>query len=250
MPLGLMKSLLLPPGINLLLIAIGLLCSIRYRKTGFFLIALSFISLYLLSTPAVSNALLRSLECYPALNLTKLKTSNAQAIVMLTSGSTYAPEFGGSGPSSTSLQRAYYTALLYKTKQLPVLISGGTVSGEVTPESTQIKRLLEKDFLVPVWEIEPRSHNTYQNAQNSAAILKENGIQSFYLVTSAWHMKRALWAFQRLGYQPIPAPTDYAVDILAVGYLRWLPSPRAFTRSYLALHEYLGLAWYKMAFTA
>jgi uncharacterized SAM-binding protein YcdF (DUF218 family) len=46
--------------------------------------------------------------------------------------------------------------------------------------------------------LEPSSRNTYQNAVNTRAILEVQGIDRVLLVTSAFHMRRAVAAFQAL----------------------------------------------------
>lgn len=246
---SLIKSFLLPPGSILILLILGIVLIIyRKRRLGLTLFWVSVIALYLLSTTFIANLLLSPLEHYRALYPKDIKTTNAKAIVILAAGSKYAPEFGGSGPTSTSLERAYYAADLYKLTKLPILISGGEVKGEPSVESTQMKRLLENSFNVPVWKIEPQSRNTYQNAKYTAKLLKENNIKRFYLVTSAWHMRRSLWAFHQFGLNPIPAPTDFAKQKHANWLKLWLPNPAAFVRSYLALHEYLGYLCYQLLY--
>ena len=43
----------------------------------------------------------------------------------------------------------------------------------------------------------------------SAAILREQGINSVYVVTQAWHMRRALIAFAHTGITVTAAPTRF-----------------------------------------
>lgn len=90
--------------------------------------------------------------------------------------------------------------------------------------------------------VDQLSANTYESAVNLRAQLDG---KRFYLVTSAGHMPRALRVFRKQGLQPLPAPTDY----LSSGTLRaisYLPSARHLAISDLAMHEYIGLAWYRM----
>ena len=42
----------------------------------------------------------------------------------------------------------------------------------------------------------------------SAAILKENDIETIYLVTHAWHMPRAVMMFEKARYQCNPGTYD------------------------------------------
>lgn len=243
------KLLILPPGLNLFLVAIGYICLWRWRCLGRTLVAIGLISLYLLTTPVIADWLMSSLQSYPPVVVAKdkkLKDQGAQAIVILTANSAYAPEYGGSGFSGASLQRALFAAVLYNKTLLPILISGGEARGELMPEATQMGQLMEQIYNVPVWKVEARSQDTYQNAVYSEKILTQASIKRFYLVTSAWHMRRALWAFKRVGLDPIPAPTDYAqLDVPSNIIGAWLPTLKAFNMSSLALHEYVGYLWYQ-----
>ena len=106
-----------------------------------------------------------------------------------------------------------------------------------------MSRALENDFLVPVRWREDRSRNTYQNAAFSATILRQAGIPAALVVTQPWHMARALWSFDTVGYPVIPAPT-LASQTLRVSAAILLPQVPSLLDSYYALHEMIGLAWY------
>ena len=73
---------------------------------------------------------------------------------------------------------------------------------------------LIRDLLVE-WGVSRRSivldtasKNTRENAINAAVALQENGCQSSLLVTSAWHMPRAIAAFKRVGVEMFPVSVD------------------------------------------
>ena len=67
------------------------------------------------------------------------------------------------------------------------------------------------------------------------------------LVTSAIHMPRAMYLFQKAGLKPLAAPTDYLVKKEKKRGFRYLiPSPGHISRTEAALHEYIGLLWAKM----
>jgi uncharacterized SAM-binding protein YcdF (DUF218 family) len=106
------------------------------------------------------------------------------------------------------------------------------------------KSLIE-DFAVPTRWAEIDSRTTWENAKYSAAILKSNGISSVYLVTHAWHMRRALIAFTRFGIAAVPAsvPPDEIARLRSAGFM---PDASAWLQSYYALHEWIGCAWYAL----
>ena len=75
------------------------------------------------------------------------------------------------------------------------------------------------------------------------AIVPNNMILPFILVTSAGHMPRSMHVFKKAGLNPIPAPTHYLTrkNNLAISYL---PSPLHLRYSDLAIHEYAAILWY------
>jgi uncharacterized SAM-binding protein YcdF (DUF218 family) len=99
------------------------------------------------------------------------------------------------------------------------------------------------DFAVPARWREGASTDTWENAQDSAAMLRAAGITSVYLVTHAWHMPRALVAFRRAGLQAAAAPVeiDNKPDLRARSFV---PAVHAWEESYWGLHELIGRAWY------
>lgn len=90
---------------------------------------------------------------------------------------------------------------------------------------------------------ESRSQTTRDHPINVRPLVNN---ARFILVTSGYHMPRAMLAFSRAGYDPIP----YPVDFQARGDYDWaslLPSPGSLSILQLALHEYVGLAWYNLS---
>ena len=110
-----------------------------------------------------------------------------------------------------------------------------------------MQTVLERDFQVPVQWLEDRSHTTLENARLSHAILSAAGIRRIYLVTQAWHMPRAELAFERAGFEVIPAPTGYATRF-RVTVLDFVPDARALRDSSVFFHELLGIGWYRLIF--
>jgi uncharacterized SAM-binding protein YcdF (DUF218 family) len=239
-------ALLTPPGSLILLIAVGLLLSIRHPRSGRTLAWAALIILYLVSTPLVSTALLQWWEPAP---LDAGTAQAAQAIVVLGGGTYFrAPEYGGGDTvNRRTLARLRYAARLQRDTHLPVLVSGGAPEGNAHPEAMMMKAVLEQDFNVPVAWVEDHSDTTLQNATDSYAILHAANIDTVYLVTSARHMPRAVLAFTRAGFHVVAAPTQfttrYRTTLLSV-----LPNARALRNSASLAWETLGVAWYQLQF--
>lgn len=241
-------TLVLPPGLNLSLGLLGAMMLRRWRRLGVGLLVLAFLSLYVLGMPVVAGALLVGLETYPPLSDQDLKRRDLGAIVVLAAGRhSNAPEYGGEDTvSGYTLERIRYGARLYRQTSLPLLLTGGSPMGEDLSLAFLMKEALVDDFRVPVVWTEERSRNTQENAEYTRALLEKGGIRRFYLVTHAWHMPRAMAAFQALGMEPVPAPTAFSTRGSAKQgqFLGLLPSVTALHQSSMALHEYLGRIWY------
>jgi len=91
---------------------------------------------------------------------------------------------------------------------------------------------------------EEKSRNTVENAQFTLDIMKPKPDEHWVLITSAFHMPRAVGCFRKVGWNAIPYPVDYGTmsdnerPALHFNFTRGL--------SYLnaAIHETLGLVAY------
>jgi len=241
---SIVAALLLPPGLSIVLLMFALLFQQSSLRWVFLVLGLG--SLYLSSIPATSVWLRSQLEIYPPV---ALEHSAAEAIVVLGADRRRgAREFGGDTIGGLGLERLRYTAWLHKKTGLPVLASGGSVGGEAVPEA-ELMRAILKEFGVETSWTEGKSRNTYENALFSGRLLKGVGIGEILLVTHAWHMPRAVEAFERAGLRVVPAPVGAmnpaGAGPAAVCCLDWLPRASALQMNYLALHEMLGRLWYR-----
>ena len=103
-------------------------------------------------------------------------------------------------PGSLTLDRLRTGAALHRRTDLPILVTGGTTQPRTATVGVVMAESLRDDFRAPARWTEPKSDDTWENARFSAAILKAEGITSVYVVTHAWHMRRAVLAFQ--GHRP------------------------------------------------
>lgn len=236
----LVSALLLPPLGPLLLIAAGLLLLRRAPRTAKTLAWGGLLLALLLVTPISVTPLLRGLET--ASPLAEAELRQADAIVILGGGMRkHAPEFGGETVNRLTLERLRYGARLARRSGLPVLVSGGAPTHSEA-EAVLMKAALEEDFRIPVRWAESRSRDTRENAEFSAAILLPAGVHRIVLVTHAAHMRRSVEAFERAGFQVIPAPTAYlggsggSEEVLAE-----MPSMNTAYAGWYAVHEWLGL---------
>ena len=128
-----------------------------------------------------------------------------------------------------------------------IVISGGigALDQEGEAEAVAGARFLEamgigRDRLI----LEARSRNTAENAANTAALAATQEGETWLLVTSAFHMPRAVGLFRRAGFEPLPWPVDYrSTGDVGFGIALAQPAENMATTT-LAVREWVGLAAY------
>lgn len=236
----LLSTLLLPPLLPVLIIAVGISLSGRRPRLGKTLAWGGVMLSLFLTTPAGVDLLATPLENVPILQ--KADLSRAQAIVILGGGQRLVmPEYGFPVPNRLTLERLRYGARLAKLSGLPVLVSGGAAPGKIG-EAVTMARSLREDFQVTSRWQEAKSLDTADNARFSSEILRAAGIHHIVLVTHAAHMRRAMNEFTAQGLEVIPAPTGFLFQSSAGSeFSDFLPSATAAYAGWYTLHEWLGL---------
>lgn len=96
--------------------------------------------------------------------------------------------------------------------------------------------------------IEDRSSNTYENAIFTKPLLDQKPGQRWLLITSAWHMPRAVGIFRRAGIDVIPYPVDFTTYGLDRDYRQL---NRGFSYGLgltdVVVKEWIGLVAYRLA---
>jgi len=234
-------ALLLPPAS--LAIAATLALMLLRGRLGRRLALLCLAGLLLLSLPVVSMPLLAALDVSPA----SADGPPPQAIVVLGGDVDRVPDLPGAVLGGLSLERVRAGAALQRRSGLPVLVSGGTVDDLPVTIGLLMAESMTGDFGVPVRWTEATSPTTWENAEYSAAMLKADGISRVYVVTHAWHMRRSLLAFRRVGIDAVPAPVrSDPWPRLRPG--EFLPKTSAWVNSFYAMHEWVGIAYYSARF--
>ena len=234
-------SFILPPGIFFVLffiISYYVYKKLREKKLALLLFSVTFV-FYMLSTNLVAGFLMGSLEesVKPPENI------EGDVIIMLGGGAfgdVY--DINGEGSLTAAPSARLLTALrLYHKLKVPILLSGGQVYEDSGAEAKIAKKLLislgvpEKDIIV-----EDKSVNTTQNARFSAEILRERNFKRPILVTSAFHMPRALLNFKNMGYDCAPIPTDFMASKRHIfHYTKLRPQSEALYMSVTVFQELL-----------
>ena len=246
----LLEYLLLPPGLFILFILAGLLLALfRKRLAAVTLLAAGCLFLYLLAIHPVASALIRPLEDrYPPFQPGEELPFSLAAVVVLSGGSVpISPEEGGlPSPSPEAFKRLVYGASLARELGLPLILSGGRGPGNFArePESLTNRRILAELGLAPqTVEIEGTSRDTWENAAEVHRVFHPSSV---LLVTSAYHMRRALYAFEHNGVKCVAAPTDYKAFRTPFRLFDLIPGEDSLLSSTEALKEYAGFLAYRL----
>jgi len=243
---NLLAAFLLPPLSLVLLGCLGWWLARRFRFAGNTIIITAIALLLALSTGAGSRLLVAPLE-NRSLPVPNPKMVDAKAIVILGGGRSFAaPEDDNRDqPSAQTLARLRHGARLYRMTGLPILVSGGAPDRGGESEAAVMARALREDFHIPVRWIEGTSENTAQNATHAATMLREAGIDRVLLVTDAMHMSRAMQIFSKTSLMVVPAATDFR-SRKPLSVADFIPSAGGLQTSHYALHEWIGLVWYRL----
>jgi uncharacterized SAM-binding protein YcdF (DUF218 family) len=133
---------------------------------------------------------------------------------------------------------AIHAACIRSGARCEIVVSGGDPQRHGRTEAdTYLPYLLRAQVPRADILLENRSHTTYENARNVAALLQPLHDDTLILVTSAYQMRRALLDFHRFGLAPQPA-------IANTRHARtgWLPRYQNICDTETALHEMLGIA--------
>lgn len=118
-----------------------------------------------------------------------------------------------------------FTAALALARRFPMarlLFTGGsgslrTLVGGSVSESTVAERFFaEHGITAPRLQVEGASRNTAENAQLGFAVAKPQAGETWVLVTTAFHMPRAMRTFAAAGWPPmVPWPVDHRTAAFA-----------------------------------
>lgn len=139
-----------------------------------------------------------------------------------------------------------FAALAQHFPNARLVYSGGSGSllDQETREADLAKPLLQALGVDPARTIyERNSRNTWENAVYSQKLADPKPGETWLLVTSAWHMPRAVGCFRKIGWNVVPYPVDYfgngptRAGLDALNQFRFIG---------IAEKEWLGLLTYRL----
>ena len=235
-----------PLFIGMMMVIAGfILIRMKRLRAASCMLAVSFVWYWFWSMPIVGGWLCFPLEKdYPVVLAEDMP--KADAIVLLgggVGGSTNYP-YADLGPGA---DRAWHAARLWKAEKAPIIIPSNEGA-----ELADIKLLMDLGVPRDAVVLESSAVNTEENAKFVATLLAAKNAKNskILLVTSACHMRRSLYMFQK--YAPelecIPAATDYGALPWKDAPFRWrslLPNIGSFAHVNDFIHEYIGYYGYK-----
>ncbi len=224
----------------------------RWLK-GISLVVLGIVTL--LSLPIVTRLLSKLYEV-PLSQIDEVITASPyRAILVL--GGTVEPVSSrpGLAEGNDSFERLTAAAHLYRAGAAPLLIASGGSNSITFPDKKEAPYMAELLELmgVPKTAIitEAASRNTYENIIYSKKILESLASRSEHpprpvlLVSSAWHLPRALAISQKAQIPAIPFSVDSQAEPLLLP-ADLFPDAWALTRSTRLIREWLGLIAYRL----
>ena len=237
---------------ELMVIGLVLVEFSQQKKTGKYLVLLGILMLMTSSFELISGRILQTLESqYDQLDVAQVTSiddggyaaRSLKWIVVLASGLT------GDPTQPIQLQISHYSRVrLMEGIRLHRLIPGskiiltGGIGFDGPAGATTLSRVAEElgvaksDMVLEVESRDTKDHPLYVRH-----FVRED---PFILVTSAFHMPRAMKLFLKQGLAPIPAPAGHWKPPKELMTARnFFPSASGLRLAELAYHEYLGLTW-------
>jgi uncharacterized SAM-binding protein YcdF (DUF218 family) len=241
----LVSIFLTPLSIGILIISAGLYLLYRHKTIpARRLILAGILWLFLFSYGPVANFLLYQLEHrYPTLST---PSDGIAYIYVLGYGHTTDTTL----PITSQVDKEAVVRLaegirLYHQCQgkAKLIVSGYSGLFDPTPHALMQQRLAQA-LGIPKTDIitVPEAKDTEEEAQAAKKLTQG---KSFALVSSAYHLPRAMKFFKAAKLHTIPAPTYHQASLKNPNYLGFF-SADALRKSPLVFHEFLGLVWQRV----
>ena len=133
--------------------------------------------------------------------------------------------------------------------EMRIVLAGGpnTVFSTPTADAEIVKQLMVDMGVRPErLEIEGKSQNSWQNAVFSKQVANPKKKETWLLVTSAYHMPRAMGCFRQAGFPVTAFPVDYLTGGEKTRFDFFYYALDGITITDIAAKEWLGLLVYKL----
>lgn len=240
-----------PSSLLIILFALGFLLYWRgWRRGGIGLLLVTVMIYVVAGLSPLANAMIFSLERhYPPGQLDA--SQEVQGIIVLGGViDTLVAANGDEIALNEAAERLTETAALaHRFPDARIVFAGGdgALVYKSVSEADLAKTFFARLGIDPARvSLERRSRNTYENAQFTRELIKPQAGERWLLVTSAFHMPRAMGCFRAAGFDITPWPVDFRTRGVE-DLLRFSPRPStAWRRIDLAAKEWIGLIAYRL----
>ena len=252
--MALLRAVANPMIVIILLLITGILLTRNIRrqklfKSGWYLLTLGTSILFLLSISPVSDGLVYFLErrYQPP---SKEAVSKADIIVILNGGVSPAGGFRKkSEASGATYSRVFNGVEIFKQSNAKILVLSGIGDQKDIEGTANVMKDFAVSLGIPADKIitEPKSRNTMEHTVELAKLFPPTKGLKIGIVTSALHMPRSVQLFQKKFPSDaiIPLPVGYIYSPLKYDIESLIPSSHTLSKSSYAIHELLGMIWYK-----
>lgn len=197
----------------------------------------------------LGETLLRPLE--NAVPPAPLQNTNVDGIILLTGDENERISMDRDTPiaGAASQRHIQLARLAQQFPEAKILVTGSSRPQHMAADYGVIK-IVEKNLAAMGVDsgrviFEPQAVNTHENALFGHAVARPQVGERWALVTSAYHMPRAVLSFEKVGWTVIPAPTDYMTASRYSWDFRFSLSQQLRMLT-IAMHEYVGLLAYRI----
>lgn len=231
---------------DLLVVAL-LFLFFRKTKIATVLLAAAIVLAIVIGNGWLPSILLERLQSTPRLDKVDWKKKNV--IVLLGAGARTWPESGIVQTHPLGVSRVHEAARLFvdchkqADRICKLLITGGDPGKNGISEAEVMRNELLAIGVGTMDDVvtERESENTFENAKFSSELLRKENFDTTIIVTSGFHLKRALLYFSHFNVAAIGAPSDRLSAVTSL-----FPQAQNFAVTDLAIHEHVGLVRYPL----
>lgn len=253
-----LKPILLPPAwIALALLAALILLKKKKKKIANGLICGVLIIYYILSIKPGADLMSYPIERYEHNTELEIKMADdTVCIVILSAGLNLGGKLRRKVElSGESLTRLFYGTAFYHSsgRKYPVLFTGGIGNpfhcldnaSTIIRDAVRAMGVSETDIIV-----DADSRNTYESAIAAGKIIRKKmpgqKRMKIILVTTALHMRRSAAVFEKQGFEVLAYPVGYRTGSIDYSPIDFIPNVCNFATSSYAIHEWLGIIFYRL----
>jgi uncharacterized SAM-binding protein YcdF (DUF218 family) len=230
-----------------------LLALLALSRLGRWILLANFAALLIASNMTFSRLILSPLEfryaAIPEINSPAdipADLAECTAIIVLGSGHSDDPALAASTKlCESALGRIVEGVRIARSLPQAMLITSGPSEGDRESHGSVLSRCAQlMGVSAQRIRVIDSAHDTHDEVMQVKQIVKHGKVA---LVTSAFHMPRAVALFRKQGLDVVPCPADYKGKRSPVfSFLNNLWDADSLSRTTIAVHEYLGIIWSRL----